>query len=99
MAIIFSRLASMPRSETMNLSSIPLGTPKTYFSRLSFMPFSQSFLKVFFEVDHELVNLFGLDYDVIHVIFDGLSVRSLKHLSIHHWYVAPVFFNLNGMLT
>jgi hypothetical protein len=26
-------------------------------------------------------------------------MRSPKHLSIHRWYVAPAFFNLNGMLT
>jgi hypothetical protein len=33
MAAIFSGLASMPRSETMNPKSMPRGTPKTHFSR------------------------------------------------------------------
>jgi ribonuclease HI len=31
MAVIFSGLASMPRSETMNPRSVPRGTPKTHF--------------------------------------------------------------------
>jgi hypothetical protein len=39
MAAIFSELASMPRSETMNPRSMPRGTPKTHFSGLSFTPF------------------------------------------------------------
>jgi hypothetical protein len=34
MAAIFSGLASMPRSETMNPRSMPWGTPKTHFSGL-----------------------------------------------------------------
>jgi hypothetical protein len=34
-AEIFSRLASMPRSEMIKPSSIPLGIPKMYFSGLS----------------------------------------------------------------
>jgi hypothetical protein len=37
---IFSRLASMPRSETMNPKSMPQGMPKTHFSRLSLIFFS-----------------------------------------------------------
>jgi hypothetical protein len=40
MAVIFSGLASMPRSETMNPKSMPQGTPKTHFSRLSLTPFA-----------------------------------------------------------
>jgi hypothetical protein len=40
MAAIFSGLASMPRSETMNPRSMPRGTPKTHFSGLSFTPFA-----------------------------------------------------------
>jgi hypothetical protein len=40
MAAIFSGLASMPRSETMNPKSMPQGTPKTNFSGLSFAPFA-----------------------------------------------------------
>jgi hypothetical protein len=45
MAAIFSGLASMPRSDMMNPSSIPLGTPKTHFLGLSLMLFSLSFSK------------------------------------------------------
>ena len=39
MAAIFSGLASIPRSETMNPKSMPRGTPKTHFSGLSLTPF------------------------------------------------------------
>jgi hypothetical protein len=31
------------------------------------------FLEGFFEVGHELVGLFGLDYDVVHTSLDGLA--------------------------
>jgi hypothetical protein len=40
MAAIFSGLASMPRSETMNPKSMPQGTLKTHFLGLSFTPFA-----------------------------------------------------------
>jgi hypothetical protein len=46
MAAIFSGLASMPRSETMNPKSMPRGTPKTHFSGLSFTPFALRHLNV-----------------------------------------------------
>jgi hypothetical protein len=52
--------------------------PENAFSGLSFMPFSRSFLKVFFKVGHELVDLFGLDHDVIHICLDGLSNEIAK---------------------
>jgi hypothetical protein len=46
MAAIFSGLASMPRSKTMNPRSMPRGTPKTHFSGLSFSPFVLRHLNV-----------------------------------------------------
>jgi hypothetical protein len=46
MAVIFSGLALMPRSETMNPRSMPQGTPKTHFSGLSFTPFALRHLNV-----------------------------------------------------
>jgi hypothetical protein len=46
MTSIFSGLASMPRSETMNRRSMPRGTPKTHFSGLSFTPFALRHLNV-----------------------------------------------------
>jgi hypothetical protein len=46
MAAIFSGLASMPHSETMNPRSMPRGTPKTHFSGLSFTPFVLRHLNV-----------------------------------------------------
>ena len=68
MAEIFSGLVSMPRLETIKPSSIPLGTPKMQFSGLSLKSFTQSFVKVCYD----LVCLFGLDHDVIHVCLNGL---------------------------
>jgi hypothetical protein len=46
MAAIFSGLALMPLSETMNPRSMPRGTPKTHFSGLSFTPFARRHPKV-----------------------------------------------------
>jgi hypothetical protein len=46
MAVIFSGLASMPRSETMNPRSMPRGTLKTHFSGLSFTSFALRHLNV-----------------------------------------------------
>ena len=46
MAEIFFGLVSMLRLETIKPSSIPLGTPKTYFLGLSLIPFAWSFAKV-----------------------------------------------------
>ena len=40
MAETFSRLASIPRSDTINPRSMPRGTPKTHFSGLSVIPFA-----------------------------------------------------------
>jgi hypothetical protein len=45
MAEILSGLASMPRSDMTKLRSMPLGTPKTHFSRFSFTPCCRSFAK------------------------------------------------------
>jgi hypothetical protein len=56
-------------------------------------------LEGFFEVDHEMVNLFGLHYDVIHVSLDGLSdeiAETLEHTSLVCGFRV---FNPNGMLT
>jgi hypothetical protein len=45
MAAIFSGLALMPCSETMNPRSMPRGTPKTHFLGLSFTPFRSQTLE------------------------------------------------------
>jgi hypothetical protein len=73
MAEIFSRLASMPRSEMMNPSIIPLETPKTHFSGVEFDAVRSELLKSFLQVGHELDNPFGFDYDVIHVSLNGFT--------------------------
>jgi hypothetical protein len=46
MAAIFFGLASMPCSEMMNPRSMPRGTLKAHFSRLSFTPFARRHPKV-----------------------------------------------------
>ena len=95
MAEIFFGLASMPRSEMIKPSSIPLGTPKMHFSGLSLMPFAQSSAKV----GYDLVILFGLDNDVVHIGLNGSPNEAPKHLSIQRWYVALAFFRPNGIVT
>jgi hypothetical protein len=57
----------------MNLSNIPLGTPTNALFGVEFDVVLLEFREGFFEVSHELVSLFGLDYDVVHVSLDGLS--------------------------
>jgi hypothetical protein len=85
MAEIFSRLALMPCLETMNPSSIPLETLEMHFSGLSLMLSARSFFESFFQVRHELVGLFGLDYDVIHVGLNGFPdevPETLEHTTL-----------------
>ena len=55
-------MASMPCSETMKPSSMPLGTPKTHFPE---------FCKGLFKVGDKVVGPFGLNYDVIDVGLNG----------------------------
>ena len=71
MAEILSGLASMPRSETMKPSSMPLETLKTHFSGLSLMPFAWSLAKFFFKIGDKVVSPFGLNYDVVNVGLNG----------------------------
>jgi hypothetical protein len=43
------------------------------------------FLEGFFEVSHELVGLFELDYDVVHISFNGFTdelSETLEHTSL-----------------
>jgi hypothetical protein len=80
MAEIFFGLALMPRSETMNSSSIPLGTRK-HTSRVEFDVVRSELLESFLQ-GHKLVGLFGLDYDVIHVSLNGFTdefFETLEH--------------------
>ena len=80
MAEIFSGLASMPRSETMKPSSMPLGTPKTHFSGLSLMLFARKFCKGLLKISYEVVSPFGLDHDVVYVGLNGLPDEVSKTL-------------------
>ena len=76
MAEILSELASMPRSEMMKPSSMPLETPKTRFSGLSLMLFARSF-----------ASPFGLNYDVVDVGLNGPPdevPETLEHLMLVH---------------
>jgi hypothetical protein len=53
--------------------------------RVDFYTILSELFEGFFEVSHELVNLFGFDHDVIHVGLDGLSdeiAETLEHASL-----------------
>jgi hypothetical protein len=82
MAAIFSGLASMPRSETMNPKSMPWGTPKTHFSGLSFTPFAFRLetSECHFKVGKEVGGFPCLDYDVIDVGFDRPANVFSEHM-------------------
>ena len=99
MAEIFSRLASMPRSEIMKPNSMPLGAPKTHFLGLSLMSFAQSFAKVCSRSAMSWSACLDFDYNVINVGLNGPPDESPKHFSIQRWYVAPMFFRPNGIVT
>ena len=71
MAEIFSGLASMPRSETMKPSSIPLGTPKNALFRVELNAVWSEFCEGRLKVGYDQVSPFGLDNDVIHVGLNG----------------------------
>lgn len=70
MAAIFSGLASMPRSETMNPNSIPFGTPKHALLRVELYAVFPQFCECQFEVVDERARLLGFNNDVIHVDLD-----------------------------
>ena len=71
MAAIFSGLASMPRSETIKPSSIPLGTPKTHFLGFEFDAVCVEFRKGLFEVGDNVVGPFGFNHDVVDIGLNG----------------------------
>jgi hypothetical protein len=59
--------------------------PENTFFRVEFYAVLSEFIKSFFEVGHELVDLFGLDYDVVHICFDSLSdeiTETFEHTSL-----------------
>ena len=71
MAEIFSRLASMPRSETMKPSSMPRQDPKNTFLGIEFDAIRLEFCKGLLKIGNEMVSPFGLDHDVVHVGLNG----------------------------
>ena len=78
-AEIFSGLASMPRSETMNPQSMPRGTPKTLLGvELDALLFEA--FEGYLQVIDEITSLPGLDHDVVHVGLDGLPDVLAKDL-------------------
>ena len=62
---IFSGLASMPRSEMMNLV-LKNGLPKIELGAIC-LEFCEGLLKV----GYDLVSPFGLDHDVVHIGLNG----------------------------
>ena len=83
MAEIFSGLASMPRSETMKPSSMPLGTPKTHGVELD--AFRSEFCKGLPKINNEVVIPLGLNHDVINVGLNGpldKVPKALEHTAL-----------------
>jgi hypothetical protein len=99
MAEIFSGLASMSRSETMNPRSMPRGTPKMHFSGFSLIFFSLR--KQNATSRSATRSLAVLDLTTISSMYASMvhPIRSPKTLSMHRWYMAPVFLRPNGMIT
>jgi hypothetical protein len=79
MAAIFSGLASMPRSETMNPKSMPWGDSEDTLLEIEFHAFRLQTLECRFKVREEVGGFPRLDYDVIDVSLD----RSANVLSEH----------------
>ena len=85
MAEIFSGLASMPRSETMKPSSMPLGTPKNALLGIEFDAVCLEFCKGLLKIGYEVVSLFGLDYNVINIGLNGSPdevSEAIEHTSL-----------------
>ena len=83
MAEIFSGLASMPRSDT--------------FFRIEFDVICPKFHKGSFEVDDKMVNLFGLNYDVIDVGLNCLPDEVLEAVEHTALVSCPAFFRPNSI--
>ena len=67
MAEIFSGLASMPCSETMKPSSMPLKYPENTFLGIEVDAICPEFSKGSFKIGDKVVSPFGLNYDVINI--------------------------------
>ena len=99
MAEIFSELASMPRSEMIKPSSIPLGTPKTHFSGFKLNVVCSEFCKGLPKVGYDLISPFGLDHDVVHVGLNGSPnepPETFEHTMLVH---SPRIFRPNDIVT
>ena len=70
MAKIFSRLASMPRSEMMKPRACPLD-PENTFLRIEFDAICLEFSKGLFKIGDKVASLFGFNYDVVDVDLNG----------------------------
>jgi hypothetical protein len=79
MAAIFSGLASMPRSETMNPRSMPRGTPKTLLG-IELHALRSQTLECRFKVREEVGGFPRLDNDVIDVSLDRLADVLPEHV-------------------
>jgi hypothetical protein len=80
MDAIFSGLASMPRSETMNPRSMPRGTPKTHFSGVELHALCSQTLEYRFKVREKVRGFPRLDYDVIDVSLDRSANVLYEHV-------------------
>jgi hypothetical protein len=79
MATIFSGLASMPRSETMNPKSMPRGTPKTLLG-IEFYALCLETPECRFKVGKEVGGFPHLDYNVIDISLDRSTNVFAEHV-------------------
>jgi hypothetical protein len=80
MATIFSGLASMPRSETMNPKSMPRGTPEDTLFGIELHAFRLETSECHFKVGKEVGGFPRLDYDVIDVGLDRSTDVFAEHM-------------------
>jgi hypothetical protein len=80
MAAIFSGLASMPRSETMNPKRMPRGDSEDALLGIEFYAFRLETPECHFKVGEEVGGFPHLDYDVIDVSLDRSTNVFAKHV-------------------
>jgi hypothetical protein len=98
MAEIFLGLASMPRSDTTKLRSMPLGTPKTHFSGFSFTLCCHSFVNT--SVRSGTRSPIFLDLTTMLSMYASMMrpINSPKTRHMHRWKVAPAFLSPKGIV-
>ena len=99
MALILSGLASIPRWDTKNPSSLPEGNAKHRLLWVQLQVDLAQICKGLFQVLNESDSVLGLDHCIIHVNFNISVQLGLKANLTALAKVDPALFNLKGILT